>query len=77
MNKEETIDGYTFDYNSEDKFYECRGDLCYDDEHDEMPEPGLWRAAHKLANKLKDQGIDTEVEHSEKGWVEVIISDEV
>ena len=77
MNKKETIDGYTFNYDSEDKFYECRGDLCYDDEHDEMPEPGLWRAAHKLANKLKDQGIDAEVEHSEKGWVEVIISDEV
>lgn len=73
MNKKETIDGYTFKYDSENEIYECRGDLCYDDEHDEMPEPGLWKAAHKLASKLKTQGVNAEVEHSEKGWVEVYI----
>jgi hypothetical protein len=69
-----TIDGYTFEYDSEHNFYECRGAICYDDEHDEMPEPGLWRAAHKLADRLKSQGKDADVEHSEKGWVEVLIN---
>jgi len=73
MNKEETIDGYTFEYNKENKFYECRGDVCYDDEHDEVPEEGLWNAACKLEQRLKNQGIDAEIEHSEKGWVEVCI----
>jgi hypothetical protein len=74
MSKDEIIDGYTFKYNSENKFYECRGDVCYDDEHDEVPEKGLWDAAHKLEHKLKNQGIDCDVEHSEKGWVEVCIN---
>jgi hypothetical protein len=73
MSKRETIDGYTFKYDEENSMYECRGSVCYDDEHDEVPEEGLWQAAHKLASKLKNQGIDTEVEHSEKGWVEVCI----
>jgi len=73
MNKKETINGYTFEYNEENEFYECRGDVCYDDEHDEIPEEGLWNAACKLEQKLKNQGIDVEVEYSEKGWVEVCI----
>lgn len=73
MSKKETIDGYTFKYSEEHKFYECRGDVCYDDDHDEIPEEGLWNAACKLKQKLNNQGIDTEVEYSEKGWVEVCI----
>ena len=73
MNKKETIDGYTFEYNEENKFYECRGDVCYDDEHDEIPEEGLWNAACKLEQRLKNQGLDAEAEYSEKGWVEVYI----
>ena len=74
MNKKETMDGYTFEYDSEHNFYECRGDVYYDEYHDEMPEPGLWKAAHKLATRLKNQGMDVDVEHSEKGWVEVYIN---
>ena len=73
MNERETIDGYTFEYDKENSMYECRGDVCYDDEHDEVPEEGLWRAALKLEQKLKNQGLDAETEHSEKGWVEVYI----
>ena len=73
MNKRETIDGYTFEYDSENKFYECRGDVCYDDEHDEVPEERLWSAACKLEERLKNRGIDAQAEHSEKGWVEVYI----
>ena len=69
--KEETIDGYTFEYNKEHNLYECRGSICYDDEHDEVPEEGLWNAACKLEQRLKNQGLDSQVEHSEKGWVEV------
>lgn len=74
MKKIERVDGYTFKYDSENKFYECRGAVCYDDEHDEVPEEGLWQAGYKLASRLKNQGIDAEVEHSEKGWVEVYIN---
>ena len=25
--------------------YECRGEVMYDDDHDQMPEPELWSAA--------------------------------
>ena len=67
------IDGYEFIWNENNQFYECRGDICYDDEHDEIPEPGLWKAALKLEQELKDDGYVAEAEHSEKGWVEVNI----
>ena len=73
MKSKETIDGYTFKYDKENNFYECRGEVCYDDEHDEVPEEGLWVAALKLNDKLTNQGLDCEVEYSEKGWVEVNI----
>jgi len=73
MSNTERIDGHTFKYDEENKMYECRGRVCYDDEHDEIPEEGLWDAACKLARKLNNQGIEAEVEHSEKGWVEVCI----
>jgi len=73
MNKVEKIDGYEFKYDSENKSYECRGEICYDDEHDEVPEENLWKAASKLEQRLKNQGIEAEAEHSEKGWVEVYI----
>jgi hypothetical protein len=43
-----TIDGYTFELDRENEMYECRGDVCYDDEHDEVPEEGLWQAADGL-----------------------------
>ena len=67
----ETIDGYTFDYNSDNEMYECRGDVCYDDEHDEMPDPSLWRSALKLEKHLESKGLSAYVGYSEKGWVEV------
>ena len=73
MNKKETINGYTFKLTDDGEFYECRGEVCYDDEHDEMPEPGLWKAAYKLKEQLMEDGIKCNVGHSEKGWVEVVI----
>ena len=66
------VDGYYFNLHEEDKFYDCRGDVMYDNEHDETPEPGLWIAAQKLAKSLKEKGFtNADYEHSEKGWVEV------
>jgi hypothetical protein len=46
----------------------------YDDEHDQIPEPALWRAAEELEKQLTDEGIKCYAGHSEKGWVEVTIS---
>ena len=66
-----TIGGYTFKVNEEDGNFSCRGDICHDDEHDEIPEPELWSAAMQLEGQLKDEGYSAEAEHSEKGWVEV------
>jgi hypothetical protein len=45
----------------------------YDDEHDEMPEPSLWRAALELERQLTSKGVKCDAGHSEKGWVEVTI----
>ncbi len=45
----------------------------YDDEHDEIPEPSLWRAALELERQLTSQGVKCDAGHSEKGWVEVTI----
>jgi len=56
MQENRTIKGYTFDLVSQndgdDKFYHCRGDVHYDDDHDEQPEPGLWQAAMQLESDL-------------------------
>ena len=68
MNDFYTINGYSFKFDTDNEMYECRGDICYDDEHDETPEPGLWIAANKLADRLGERW---QAEHSEKGWCEV------
>ena len=57
----------------DDTFYECRGGMFYDDDHDETPEPSLWLAAMQLENDLLSEGYVAEANHSEKGWVEVTI----
>lgn len=74
--EEITINYWEFklqDYGPEDRFYQCRGAIMYDQDHDETPEPELWRAAHKLAEILTRDGLEVECNHSEKGWVEVVI----
>jgi hypothetical protein len=79
MRDNETIDGYDFEWISDGNgysrigFYQCRGEVYYDDDHDEQPEPELWRAAIKLETKLIADGEKAEADHSEKGWVEVSI----
>jgi len=70
------VNGWDFEYvenDYDDKFYQCRGRVMYDDEHDQIPEPSLWQAAEKLENILAEDGIKSYAGHSEKGWVEVTI----
>lgn len=71
------INGWDFEFvsqdNGNDRFYQCRGDVLYDDEHDEMPEPELWFAACLLEEQLSLEGYNANANHSEKGWVEVTI----
>jgi hypothetical protein len=71
------VNGWDFEYVSQDfgfhQFYQCRGEVMYDDDHDEMPEPALWEAALKLEKQLTDEGLKCDANHSEKGWVEVTI----
>ena len=72
-----TVNGWNFELvrnDVDDVFYQCRGKVMYDDEHDEMPEPSLWRAAEKLEEILTKDGLDVYAGHSEKGWVEVTIN---
>lgn len=76
MERVRIVQGYEFEFvdqGSDDRFYQCRGDIYYDDEHDQIPEPGLWKAALELEQQLKDDGYVATAEHSEKGWVEVQI----
>lgn len=76
MKQETTVNGWDFEYvenDHDDRFFQCRGEVMYDDEHDEMPEPSLWRAALELEKELFADGLICEANHSEKGWVEVTI----
>jgi len=69
------VNGWDFEFEPEHNWYECRGEVVYDDDHDEMPEPAVWEAALKLQEMLKKDGYNAEANHSEKGWVEVTIFD--
>ena len=77
MEENRRVKGFNFKWNSDtysdEGYYECRGEVCYDDEHDEMPEPALWRAAILLETELNREGLHAEANHSEKGWVEVSV----
>ena len=77
MQENRTIKGYTFDLVSQndgdDKFYHCRGQVHYDDDHDEQPEPGLWLAAMQLESELIIEGYKADAGYSEKGWCEVTL----
>jgi hypothetical protein len=71
------VDGWKFEFvsqdNGDDQFYQCRGDIYYDDYHDQIPEPSLWLAACKLEEVLLKEGVKANADYSEKGWVEVTI----
>jgi hypothetical protein len=68
------INGYSFKYDECAEMYECRGMIMYDDEHDEIPEPALWKATCALATLLTTEKIKAQPSHSEKGWCEVQIT---
>ena len=68
------INGWYFKYDEENTMFECRGEVMYDDDHDQIPEPSLWRAAEKLEEILTKDGLNVYAGHSEKGWVEVTIN---
>jgi len=71
------INGYDFEFvsqdNGDDEFYQCRGEVCYDDEHDETPDPDLWDATLQLEKLLEQKGYKAVAGYSEKGWQEVQI----
>tara|TARA_R110000824_G_scaffold21748_14_gene80825 strand:+ start:4395 stop:4682 length:288 start_codon:yes stop_codon:yes gene_type:complete len=73
--KNRIIDGYHFEYvaNDQDTYYQCRGEICYDSDHDQVPEEALWKACIKLEKQLQSEGYKAEADYSEKGWVEVNI----
>ena len=77
MKENVRVNGWDFEYVSQDdgndQFYQCRGEVMYDDEHDQIPEPALWNAALKLEEQLTEEGYRCDANHSEKGWVEVSI----
>jgi hypothetical protein len=81
METNRRVNGWDFEFVSQDdgndQFYQCRGEVLYDDDHDEMPEPALWQAAEKLEKQLTDEGVKCEAGHSEKGWVEVTIYNKI
>lgn len=68
------VNGWEFEWKKEYNWYQCRGEVMYDDEHDEMPEPSLLQAAYDLAKELQSEGVEASPEWSEKGWVEVIVT---
>jgi len=68
-----TVGRHTFEL--VDGRYECRGAAYYDDDHDQIPEPSLRAAATILQASLKADGINTQIEWGEKGWIEVYIEE--
>jgi hypothetical protein len=74
--KRRKINGLIFNYDKGNHCYEARGAIVYDDEHDEIPERSLWEAALILEGELREEGHNAEADYSEKGWVEVNITDD-
>jgi hypothetical protein len=67
------FNGHNFEYIKEHSMYECRGDSYYTDDHDQVPEPSLQKAADELEDHLIAQGLKCTVEWGEKGWIEIMI----
>ena len=52
MEDRRRVNKWTFNWNEDCNCYEARGEVMYDDEHDEMPEPSLLQAAYDVAEEL-------------------------
>ena len=77
MRENRRVNGFDFEYQDlgyGDQYYQCRGEVCYDDYHDEMCEPALWDAAEKLETELIKEGCEAEANYSEKGWVDINVN---
>lgn len=71
--KKQIVNGWEFEFTEKHNWFECRGPVNYNDEHEEIPDSDLWKAARELTEKLKRAGLKAYPSYSEKGWVEVII----
>jgi len=67
------IKGWHFEWNKEDSYYQCRGSVCYDEDHDEIPEQSLIAAAMQLELNLVLAGYDTDLQYGEKGYIYINI----
>ena len=67
------IKGWHFEWEKEDSYYWCRGSVCYDDDHDEIPEESLIKAAMQLELNLASEGYKTELNYGEKGYIYINI----
>lgn len=67
------VDGWDFSYDKDHEFYECRGPVSWNDDHDEEADPSLWQAVLRLEKMLNEDGFDTQANYSEKGWCEIEI----
>ena len=69
------VNGYNWEWNKDLQSYDCRGDVCHDEEHDECPDPDLWRSGKALVKSLKEEGFKKAFQtFSEKGWQEVYLN---
>ena len=75
MKENRRVRGYEFEFINDgvEGFFQCRGQVHYDDDHDEQPEPGLWLAALELESDLIIEGYKADAGYSEKGWCEVTL----
>ena len=64
-----------FSFELIDNMYQARGGMYHDEDHDQVPEPELQLAAAKLQTRLKEQGVSTQLEFGEKGWIEIYIEE--
>lgn len=72
-----TVNGWDFELvenDVNDVFYQCRGEVVYDDEPNEMPEPSFRRAAGKLEEILTNSGLKVHADHWFEFCVEVTIN---
>ena len=73
LKKTQIVNGWQFEFSEEHNWFECKGPVNYNDEHDEIADSNLWKAACELTSKLKRAGLKATPSYSEKGWVEILI----
>lgn len=70
-----TLDGFTWKFQQGDDYYECRSlNYGFDCDGDLIIDPLLEKSAMALESKLRGLGFETMRDSSEKGWMEVMIT---